>query len=173
MTKYVPTPQKLTEMFPDVEEKMQRTYLIADFASTSVAYRPFRLKKNKTGIVVFLDEGFTLVFQPIDMKKRQLALYYARVILTPPSKREISDRPSNILLGMQADVYYTEEMEADLNSLSGKDFSHHIQALASFPSSIFSGAIMGVDAENLILNVLRKLEEKKNILLRPLIRDEI
>ena len=172
MTNYVPTPQNLTEMFPDVEEKMQRTYLIADFASTSVAYRPFRLKKNKTGIVVFLEEGFTLVLQPIE-KKRQLALYYARVVLTPPSKRELSDRPSNILLGMQADIYYTEEMEVDLKSLSGKDFSHHIQALASFPSSIFSGAIIGVDAENLILTVLRKLDEKKKILLRPLIRDEI
>ena len=92
MTNNVPTAQMLTAMFPDVEEKMQRTYLIADFNSTSVYYRTFRLRGNKTGIVVFLEDGFTLVLQPVEIKKRQLALYYAKVMLTLPSKRGNSER---------------------------------------------------------------------------------
>lgn len=173
MTNNVPTAQMLTAMFPDVEEKMQRTYLISDFNSTSVYYRTFRLRGNKTGIVVFLEDGFTLVLQPVEIKKRQLALYYAKVMMTLPSKRGNSERPPAIVLSMQADIYYTEEKDVDLYSLLGRDFSNHMQALASFPSSFLSGVFLGVDAENLVLNVLQKVEDKKNISLRPILRNEL
>lgn len=172
MSRDIPSAAVLAQKFPDVEESMQKIYLIKDFSKSQIRYKFFSVRGRKQAIVVFLTHGFLLILTPHSLRDKKYADYYTKARVSWPLNPEKSLDSVTTVLSMQADLFHFEDFDTDKEELTMQEFDNELKKLIHFPSRILSGVFAGPHIKILIQQFLKKLEQQEHLSLRPIMRGE-